>query len=181
MTKRALTQFEMAEASLVFGHSLDTSAVVLHENISWPDRVAALGAGLHGDPPPSHNAITLGNHIYFPIELETEATEHPERALRDMAWLIHELTHSWQYQQHGIGYLWRALSAQIRLGSKAYAYGWEAGLARALAQGETISDFNPEQQGEIARHFYYRLKQGLDISAWRPWIQAMQATNPIQP
>lgn len=177
MTKRALTQFETAEASLVFGHSLDASAVVLHENISWPDRVAALGAGLHGDPPPSHNAITLGNHIYFPIELETEATEHPERALRDMAWLIHELTHCWQFQHEGIMYFFKALWAQLRLGTGAYAYGWTSGLEQAILDGKRFSDFNPEQQGEITRHFYYRLKHNLDTGPWLPWIQVIQATG----
>jgi hypothetical protein len=62
------------------------------------------------------------------------------------------------------------------MGSAAYAYGWESGLTAALARGDRLEDFNPEQQAEIARHYYYRLKKGLDVSAWKPWIQALQAT-----
>jgi hypothetical protein len=176
MSKRGLTPFEVEEARLVFAGSLDTTPIVVHENVAWPDRVAALGAGFHGDTPPSHNAITLGNHIYFPVEVRTDPAFDGDITLGRMAWLIHELTHSWQYQHRGIGYFYGALWAQIRLGSDAYAYGWEAGLEQALANGDLFLDFNPEQQGEIARHFYYRLKQGLDTIAWRPWIQAIQAT-----
>ena len=176
MSKRRLTMIEIEQAQLVFASSLETERVVLHEEITWPNRIANFGATLHGNNPPSHNAITLANHIYFPIKLSTDPTINAEVALKHMAWLIHELTHSWQYQMRGIGYFFRALGVQIRLGPQAYAYGWESGLEQALARGATFSDFNPEQQGEITRHYYYRLKRGLDISAWRPWIQAIHAS-----
>jgi hypothetical protein len=167
----------MEEARLVFASSLNTTPIVLHELVAWPDRLAAIGSGLHGDPQPSHNAITLGNHIYFPIELATESELYNEHNLGQMAWLIHELTHCWQFQHSGISYFLKALSVQLRLGSKAYAYGWESGLKQAIEAGDNFSHFNPEQQGEITRHYYYRLKQSLDTSAWRPWIQAIQATG----
>jgi hypothetical protein len=160
----------------VFADSLITEHVLLHEHIAWPDHIGAIGARLHGNPAPSHNAITLGNHLYFPVALATDATIDAEAALGDMAWLIHELTHCWQFQKSGVGNFFRALALQIRQGTQAYAYGWESGLEQALNRGDVISDFNPEQQGEITRHYYYRLKRGLDISAWRPWIQAIQAS-----
>jgi len=176
MPKRGLSAIEIEEAKLVFANSLASERVVIHEEIAWPDRIAALGASLHGNSAPSHNAITLGNQLYFPVVLSTDPTLDAETALGDMAWLIHELTHCWQYQKGGIGYFFRALGVQLRDGAQAYAYGWETGLAQALARGDTFSDFNPEQQGEITRHYYYRLKRGLDTQAWRPWIQAIQAT-----
>lgn len=179
MAKRGLTPFETEESRLVFAGSLNTSRIVLHERVSWPDRLAAIGAGLHGDPQPSHNAVTLGNHIYFPVELETDQELNHGHNLAQMAWLIHELTHCWQFQHGGIMYLLKALWVQLRLGSNAYSYGWESGLEQAIEAGQTFSNFNPEQQGEIARHYYYRLKQGLDTSAWLPWIQAIQAKGTL--
>jgi hypothetical protein len=177
MPRRGLNSFEIEQAQLVFASTLDNASIVLHEHVAWPDRIAAIGARLRGDPKPSHNAVTLGNHIYFPIKLETTANIETQLSLRHMAWLIHELTHCWQFQHEGISYFFKALWAQIRFGSDAYAYGWKSGLERAFNAGEAFSDFNPEQQGEIARHFYYRLKQDLDTSAWRPWILAIQATG----
>lgn len=177
MSKRGLSTIESEEARLVFADRLETARVVIHEDVGWPNRIAAFGAGVHGEAPPSHNAITLGNHIYFPVKLTTDPAIDAEAALGHMAWLIHELTHSWQYQHEGFGTFFRAVVVQIRLGSEAYAYGWESGLEQAIARGDAFSDFNPEQQGEIARHYYYRLKRDLDISAWRPWIQAIHASE----
>lgn len=177
MSKRGLSLVEIEQVRLIFASNLDTGSVILHEDIPWPDQIAGLAARLRGDAPPSHNAVTFGNHIYFPIQLSTDPNVDAEVALKHMAWLIHELTHSWQYQMGGIGYLFRALAVQIRLGPQAYAYGWESGLELALTQGAVFSDFNPEQQGEITRHYYYRLKRGLNIDAWIPWIQAIQAAT----
>jgi len=176
MPSRALSIVEVDEARLVFADSLDVTRIVIHEQVRWPDWISRLGASFHGEAPPSHNAVTLGNHLYFPVELATDPAVDPEAALVQIAWMIHELTHSWQHQHVGIGYFFRALWVQLKQGSAAYAYGWERGLQDALARGDTLGDFNPEQQAEIARHYYYRLKHGLDITAWRPWIQAIQAT-----
>lgn len=176
MSGRGLTTFEEDEARVVFAASLDFSRVRIHEETAWPDRIASIGARLHSATPPSHNAITLGNQMYFPVILGI-AEEDGDQQLTSMAWLIHELTHCWQYQHGGAGYFLKALWAQIRLGSDAYAYGWQAGLRQALAEGDTLADFNPEQQGEITRHYYYRLKRGLDTSAWLPWIQAIRAAE----
>ena len=167
MSKRLMTEYEMSEARKVFAQSLDFNQISIHEEIQWPDRLAKLGSLFHRTEPPTHNAVTLGNHIYFPIELQTAE-------VKDMAWLVHELMHCWQFQHRGIRYLLEALSAQWRLGPSAYAYGWKAGLKTALDQGKSFDDFNPEQQGEIARHFYYRLINDLDVQPWQPWIQAIQ-------
>jgi hypothetical protein len=178
MAKRSLTAFEIDEARLVFSGSLNLGHIHVHEKARWPDWIAALGARFHNDPPPSHNAVTLGNHIYFPVTILTSPSNDAGQSLSQMAWLIHELTHCWQYQQRGIAYFFDALRAQVRLGSQAYAYGWRAGLERALAEGKRFHDFNPEQQGEITRHYYYRLKQGFEVDAWLPWILTLQASGP---
>ena len=114
--KRPLSPLERTEAALVFGASIDYERVVVVENAGWPDTIAQLAGSLRGSPPPSHNAITLGNHTYFPIELQTGTAPLDLNGLSDMAWLVHELTHVWQYQHNGPLYLIQALWAQIKLG-----------------------------------------------------------------
>jgi len=170
---RPLTPLEAGEASIVFGDAIEFGAVRMQEDTRWPDLLAQATARLRGDPPPPHNAVTLGNRIHFPIPLRTADAGAPG-FLDDMGWLIHELTHVWQYQHQGPIYLWRAVWAQITLGSGAYGYGWEAGLQAAAADGKTLTDFNPEQQGEIARHYYYRKRQGLDTTAWQLFVAGFQ-------
>jgi hypothetical protein len=167
---RALSQVEVDEARLVFGSSIDYSSLKLVEGARWPDLLAKLAARIGGSPAPTHNAVTLSNHLYFPVTLHTSLVDTGDISLPDMAWLIHEITHAWQYQHQGWSYLWQAIRAQIQLGIHSYDYGWEQGLNEALIRGYSLYDFNPEQQGEIARHYYYRLKQGLDTQAWDPFV-----------
>lgn len=173
--KRELTTTEAQEARRVFSSTIDYSAVAVIEGAAWPDAIARIGSWLSGSAPPSHNAITLGNRIYFPIKLETELPSTDLNSLNDMSWLVHELTHVWQYQHGGPVYLLQALWAQIRLGADAYGYGWDEGLRQAALEGKTLLDFNREQQGDIARHYYFRERQGLDTSAWDPFVLQFQA------
>ena len=67
--------------------------------------------------------------------------------------------------------------AHLRYGSKTYNYGFEQGLTSAFARGDQLKNFNREQQGEIARDYYCRLKQGKDVSAWLPFISEFQAST----
>ncbi len=170
---RSLRPLEAGEAAIVFGEAIAFGVVRIQEDARWPDLLAQATARLRGDPPPPHNAVTLGNRIHFPMPLRTAGAE-AAGFLEDMGWLIHELTHVWQYQHQGLSYLLRAVWAQITLGASAYGYGWEAGLQTAAADGKTLADFNPEQQGEIARHYYYRTRQGLDTAAWQPFVADFQ-------
>jgi hypothetical protein len=94
-----------------------------------------------------------------------------------MAWLIHELTHVWQYQHFWLAYLPQVMWAHLRDRSATYNYGFEPGLKKALARDGRLENFNREQQGEIARHYYYRLKMGKDVSAWRPFIAEFQSSR----
>jgi hypothetical protein len=167
---RALTMMEIDEARLVFGNSMGYTKIKLVEDARWPDLLARIAAWIGGGPTPTHNAVTLGNRLYFPVTLRTSPDDTGDISLPDMAWLIHEITHAWQYQHRGWSYFWQAIRAQIQLGIHSYDYGWEQGLYEALTRGESLHDFNPEQQGEIARHYYYRLKQSLDTQAWDPFV-----------
>jgi len=173
--RRSLSSHEGNEARLVFGASIAYERVAIIEDVAWPNWVGRIGAWLSRTEAPKNNAVTLGNRLYFPKHLLTDSPADPTGSLNDMAWLIHELTHTWQYQHFGLTYLPQVLWAHLRNGSETYNYGFEQGLKKALVSGDQLENFNREQQGEIARHYYYRLKQGHDISAWLPFISEFQA------
>ncbi len=122
------------------------------------------------------NAITLGNCCFMGRKLN-------DKQVQDMSWLIHELTHVWQYQTSGWEYLWKAWEAQNELKGDAYEYGGEGGLSRHLSLGTQFQDFNPEQQGQIDQDYYRRLQKNkelkksgkveLDTSIYRRYIDEM--------
>jgi hypothetical protein len=144
--KRPLSGPERAEAELVFGKSLDYGAVRLAE-------APLMGSGA--------NARTPFDTIYFPPGTF-------KLAFADfMPWLIHELTHAWQYQ-HGVSVIEKLFWALH--GASAYDYGGEEGLRRATAQGRHFRDFQTEQQGDILRDYYIKLKAGQDTSAYDPFV-----------
>jgi len=181
MPSRPLSASEVTEARLVFGASLDYTQAFVSEDASWPDWVDTLGARLQRQTrdPDDHNAITLGQTSYFPVTLSTAPAAITAGQLRDIGWLIHELTHQWQYRHLGWGYLASALSVQLRLGRLAYNYQGtyptlDAALVAAHAEGKRLAQFNMEQQGDIARDYYYRLKVGLNCAPWEPFIQDLR-------
>ena len=175
MTTRLLSTAERDEASRVFGLSLRLEAVRLDEGVRWTSTVAGWHARLRGLPPPSAHAITLGYHVYMPVVLETSQARIVSGDINDMGWLIHELTHAWQFQHVGWAYLAQAIGEQVRLGPKAYDYGGEAGLRAAHAAGLRFAHFKREQQADMARDFYFALKRGRDVSAWQPYMLELQA------
>ena len=170
---RPLHDFEVEEARRVFADRLDHTRVQVHECATWPDTIHRVGRRVRGLPPPpegEHNAITFGNGCYFPIRMPAALTS-PDDPF-GMGWLMHELTHAWQFQRMGWLYLLRALMAQLTM--RPYDFGGEDGLRSARAQNWTITDFSPEQQGEITRTYYIRLRKGQDVSAWQPFIDDIQ-------
>ena len=155
--RRTLTSTERAEATKVFGTSLDMSKVQIAES-----SVMSVGGF----------ARTPFDTIYFPPGTSRLAFSDL------MPWLIHELTHVWQYQ-HGISVsekLWWALHGQ-----KAYNYGGEAGLRSATLANKRFLDFNTEQQASIAEDFYRAQRDGRDTSAYQPFIAQLQAGGAVQP
>ena len=89
-----------------------------------------------------------------------------------MAWLMHELTHAWQYQHDGIIYLYQAVFK-----SPTYRYAPDGKQGEALKgfskEGKVFRDFNREQQGDIVRDYYYYLVQNADVSAWEPYLKEL--------
>lgn len=148
--RRPLTSFERSEARAVFGSSLDLDRFELVE-----ESVPVLS--ILGD------AVSIPGAVYFPSGSFSGSGF--------MRWLIHELTHQWQYQ-HGYSVATTAVYAV----QGNYDYGGEQGLIEAQNVGSTFRSFNTEQQGDILADFYVRTKRGQDVSAWLPFV--LQARNP---
>jgi hypothetical protein len=174
--QRSLYAWEIEETRRVFGDQLHFERVRVHECAKWPNTINSLGMRIKKMDPSKiqPNAITLGNHCFFPVNLQASLVPPDDPGNRDICWLMHELTHVWQFQHMGWIYLIKALSVQIRLKSKAYDYGGENGLIGSFQKGLSLSHFNMEQQGDIARDYYWRLGHKFDVSAWTPYVQQFQ-------
>lgn len=186
MPRRPLTPLEIAEAELVFGSGLDYTRAFVFEGATWTDFIDNIGATLQKRKrdPGSHNAITLGNTSYFPISIRTSAEVLASGDYGHMTWLIHELTHQWQYQNLGWRYLRLALHVQLTEGRRSYDYAREHGsrekaLNEAMKLGRKFANFNLEQQGDITRDYYYNLKQKQDCTPWEPFIDEVRKARRV--
>lgn len=175
---RRMHPWEIEEARRVFRDRLDYDRVRIHECSPWPNRIDGIGRWLKRMPQTGHaNAITLGNHCIFPVRLPDHPVSPQDFEHYLICWLIHELTHAWQYQQMGWRYLLKALSAQFKDRGAAYDFGGEEGLKQRRAANATIHSFNLEQQGDIARTYYQRLCLGKDVSAFIPYIEDIHSDH----
>jgi len=173
---RRLYAWEIQEARLVFGNSLAYERVRIHECVRWPATLDRFGRWLRGmSPPDVPNAVTLGAHCYFPVRLPVAPPALETLEFYLLLWLIHELTHVWQFQHYGWRYLLRSLSAQFGLGGSAYDFGGEEGLLQAILDGLSLTNFNPEQQGDITLTYYQRLRLDQNLTAWKPFIAQLQS------
>jgi hypothetical protein len=99
----------------------------------------------------------------------------PAHRQKHIPLLIHELTHTFQYEQVGSVYIGQGLWAQRKLGADAYRYGGSAGLADAYAAGIRYCDYNREQQGQIAQDYCARKLSGRDTSHYEPYIEELRS------
>ena len=179
MPTRPLTDSECAEARLVFGDGLDyTRARVAEGSYFPPNFIADIGAFFQGKKRTWDNAITLGDTVYFPRLIRTQPDDIA-KDLTDIAWLMHELTHVWQFQRLGWKYLYETVRVQTRLGMLAYDYAGKHGtkkkaLRAAFAEQRKLSDFNLEQQGDIARDYYFALKLKDEPETWEPYVDELR-------
>jgi hypothetical protein len=98
------------------------------------------------------------------------ATGYHERS--NVAILVHELVHVYQYERAGSRYFAEALLAQHEAG---YDYGGAAALQEARAHGRHLRDFNREQQAQIVQDYYLQRCQLGDTSAFEPFIAELRA------
>ncbi|MCG8924166.1 hypothetical protein [Lentzea sp. CC55] len=151
--RRNLESREASIAREVFGDALDISALTLAEG-------GALGSfGV---------ARTLPRLVTFPRGVLTT----PQHQARYERWLVHELTHAYQYQ-HGRGVLSLLPTAIAGFFKKSlYDYGGVEGL-----RGKTFADFNTEQQANIVADYYYlsTYEPDRDLSAYEPYIRFVRS------
>jgi hypothetical protein len=146
-TDRPLTAAERDAAITAFGGSLRVDGVTISES-------SVIAAGGY--------ARTLPDHIYFPKGSFGESGFVP--------WLIHELTHVWQYQHDA-----PVANVIVSAFRGNYDYGGDAGLRKAWADGDNFGDFGFEQQGDIMQHYYERVRYGGDTSAFDPFIAQVRS------
>jgi hypothetical protein len=159
---RRLSPLEIQEAERVFGNSIPYEDVRVVEESPFAKRIAALSGRVHL-PQGERLAVTVFKTIHFTTKLRPE--------VQDMPWLIHELTHVWQYCQRGTRYLSDALQAQARHGEGAYDF--ETGLE----EGWDWDEFNLEQQGDIARAYYRALIAGRAVKVYEPHIDVLRSAR----
>jgi hypothetical protein len=174
---RPLNPIELGEVQQVFGSGLDVSRVRVSEGGDVSNWLGRIGAYFRRTAPAQLNAVTVGNTSRFPVRLVTFDSSNP-LWLRDMGWLMHELTHQWQYQHVGMGYLNQAIFAPTFAYAPAGVSANEALKAFSQA-GRHFKDFNREQQGDIVRDYYFHLKQNQDVSGWDTFITEVR-TPPSQ-
>lgn len=146
--RRNLESHEASIAQEVFGDALDISVLTLAEG----GLLGAFGV-----------ARTLPRLVTFPKGVLTK----PQHQARYERWLVHELTHAYQYQ-HGRSVLSLLPTAMAGFFVKSlYDYGGAEGLA-----GKAFGDFNTEQQANIVADYYYlsRYEPSRDLSAYEPYI-----------
>lgn len=90
----------------------------------------------------------------------------------NVAIVVHELTHVYQYEKVGSLYLGQAIHAQATIG---YGYGGAAGLKKDRDAGKHYSGYNREQQAQIAQDYYTLLASGGDTTDYDPFIAELQA------
>ncbi len=130
---RTLTTTEKSEAQKVFGKGLPYWMIRIDEY----SLIARLGAMFAGSK-------NMGVTTFHTINFTRKINANPGSG--DMQWLIHELAHVSQMVDVGIQYLVEALVAQ---NTEGYNYGNVNDL-----EGKKLSEFNREQQAEIASDFY---------------------------
>lgn len=132
---RPLTAEEIEAMKPVFGDSVDYSKVRI---------VTGANMGLWGRILTSGNAaVTWGKTIYFPNGADGKS----QYSLDTKAyWLAHEMTHEYQYQKYGWGYVPSSVWGQLTKGQAFYEY--------QLEGGKGFRKYNVEQQADLVAHYY---------------------------
>lgn len=127
---RPLLRSEADIARTIFGNSVDYTRVRL--------LLGNLAAG-----------TTAGNNIRLPADFSIANAEHQQL-------LIHEMTHVWQFQHNGAGYITTSLLQQLHAGAsrgnRNFAYDYH------ISEGNRFFEFAPEQQAFIVENYFAMLR-----------------------
>ncbi len=173
MSRRRLYPWEISNAEAIFGDQIEYQRVWVYENVRFPNGIDNIGRWLRSMPPrpkQRSNAVALGNGVYFPETLPRTPVTAEDSHNYMHGWLLHELTHVWQFQQIGWRYAWLALKVQFEDGLQTYNYGGVYGLKKARAMGYRIHDFDLEKQAAIVQDYFDWLCKGYPVQAYLPYI-----------
>jgi len=137
---RSPTPGEIAMLSPIFNNTVDFSTVDIKSGGGMDPR--AWG------PIATGNAVTLGDTIHFPSS--GYQSDFSTASLSDQAWLVHEMTHVYQYQNEP-DYSWTK-AAREGLRSDTYKYN--------LKDHGCFNDYRYEQQAAIVADYYSALQRG---------------------
>ena len=132
---RKLTAGERANVKKIFGNSIQSSRVRISQYHAALKALDTLVEKIFGE---NVRPFTIGYRIYVPSGNKLE-----------MGTLIHELTHTWQYEQlYGANYVWKCLRSQIS--GKGYVVDDEH-LKKADGQLENLEC---EQQAVVVERYW---------------------------
>jgi len=160
-----LTKDEIAEVKEVFGDKIDYSKVKIitgKDMTLWGKILTSGGA-----------ALTWGNTIYFPNKNPDGSKCDGEGGTcydfnsleQGKEWLTHEMTHVYQYQKSGWGYVPKSVWEHITKGKDAYNYD------KDLSADKDFSDYGIEQQAMMVEDYFRYLmgeKEGGNGNAFTP-------------
>jgi hypothetical protein len=155
-----LSQAEQDAASAVLGlQAIDFSRVRIAEG-----RILSLFFKLN-----KHRAFTTFQTVNLPSSGSHLRT--------NLAIVVHELTHVFQFEKVGSVYIPQALRAQRTEG---YGYGGVQGLVQDWAGGKRLRGYNREQQAQIAQDYFATVVARGDAAepavrqAYQPFIEEMR-------
>ena len=138
MSRRGLTDGEIALARSIFGQSIDYGAVRIH------DRGFA-GLGGMGD-------MSYGGHIYLPHRHAPDFARAPLSARR---LFVHELVHVWQHQNRVLALGRSALREWVR-----HRFSYARAYLFRLDPACDLLDYGIEQQPAIIEEYFLRRHGG---------------------
>jgi hypothetical protein len=152
MSLRSLCSGEIALTAAVFGATIDTACVKIHQRRWWPLQ-------------PCHIVMAPDGHIYFAPRSEGYREDFSTATLEQQAFFLHEMTHIWQHQCGTNLILARGLFARYRY--------------LPLVPGKPFELYGIEQQAEIVRH-YWLCRHGLNVPG-APGLAAYEKLLPFLP
>ncbi len=93
---------------------------------------------------------------------------------QNLAIVVHELTHVYQYHCVGTRYMTEAIYVLVITKRDCYRYGGADGLRRAAADGRTLPHFNREQQAQIVQDYYTRQTAGQETTPYHSFLEQMR-------
>lgn len=111
--------------------------------------------------------------IHLPVK-RGEGGETVGYGRANLALLVHELTHVFQYHHVGSRYLGEAIYFLVTTNRNCYQYGGSANLLICHQQGKLYRHFNREQQAQITQDYFTLSRQNHDISAYEPYLAQLR-------